>query len=970
MLAVACLAAGALLLGHPGRTRPYRSLTRPPARISLDHWVFRPNPVLRTLRRTTVSAVSRIIDLTPTTVPPARYRYRAAATSRLLPPDAVPDTRLGPDPTGTTDFAAADGLGWIPTEPGGPFDGRTIAWRALTVKDAGVDLECAWDAEVFVDRFLLDPDVLGQVRRVRVLVPVGDRLRQVGQLDLRDRSADEPTLELPGPIGLDVGHPVRSCVVRFETVLTDLVLTGGVTVVGTAMPPVGIFPAPAGAQLTDDLVPVGAFAGAVVRPVGPEAVAVPVAEHLVARVAEAVDQDWRIESPGAWGSSGQGPEGLGALVITCAPGRTGDPDLTSLVDALGVDPAPESFALQVSHDQVVVVGDRRGLRHGAECVVHQLIMDGGVRQGELVDRPAHEFRGVHLPLPGPSQVDHFRRLIRWLVVPARFNTVIVEVAGGMEFRRHPEINRTWQDAHARALAGEMAMPGHFSMVAPGECLSQHDTAALVAELKALDLDVIPEVQSLSHVQYLTLAHPEIAEVAGEVDNTAEVDLFAADQPAGKHPSCYCPSNPASYKLILDVLTEVLDVFQPERHVHLGHDEVYELGVCPTCRHRDPAELFADDVNRLCAVVAERGLRPIIWADMLQPEARYRAAAALDRLPEDLLMMDFIWYFHRERDTEPYLLDHGREVVIGNLYSSHFPRWEQRSTRPGIVGGQVSTWVALDDEAMVREGKYYDIAHVGVMLWSARHHRHHRPGLARRIAPFLTDLRSRLTGAPPASSADGVDLLGPPSEVGTGPDEHPTEPAPPLGRRHGDPLLAALAARLDGPLRVVEPGGRTTGYPLTAPFVLPPSDTTTSAATGLDLELPQGTTEVHLVQAVTRPVPRAAWGPLPEIGRWRALTADNTEVALHSLTVGGTVGHLHSRYAAPLPTSYYRHQGYTGIYRSDPVMVGQLDDGRDLCLYRTVWQLPADGPSATRLALELDADIGCSLLVAAAVAHRG
>lgn len=901
----------------------------------------------------------RIADLNPTTVPPNRYRWLAAATSRLLPPDAVVDTRLGPDPTGATDFSAADGpQGWIATVAGGPFDGRTVGWHALTVKDAGIDLECEWDAAVLVDRILIDPGVLDQVSRVRVLLPMGDRLRQVGQLDLRDRAADEVTLEAPGPIGLDVGQSVTRCVIRFETVLADLVLSGGVTIVGTGMPALGLFPAPADAESGDDLVTVDAFAGAVVRPIGTETVAVRIADHVVARAAEVLGQDWGLAETDTEPGRGSADDACEAVVIELAgPVDHADPETpATLAASLGPDPSPEAFGLLVTAGRVLVVGRRRGIRHGMEAVLQQLIMDGHVRHRRLVDRPAHDFRGVHLPLPGPSQVEYFRRLIRWLVVPARFNTVIIEVAGGMEFKRHPEINHAWQDGHARALAGEIAMPGHFPMVAPGECLSQHQTAEIVAELKALDLDVIPEVQSLSHVQYLTLAHPEIAEVAGEVDNTAPVDPFAADQPAAQHPSCYCPSNPASYELIMDVLTEVLDVFQPDRHVHLGHDEVYELGVCPTCRTKDPAQLFADDVNRLCAVVAERGLRPIIWADMLQPDARYRAAAALDQLPDDLLMMDFIWYFHRERDTEPYLLDRGRDVVIGNLYSSHYPRWEQRSVRSGIVGGQVSTWVALDDELMAREGKYYDLAQVAVMLWSDRHHQHHRPGLACRIAPFLTDLRRRLTAEAAPSRGVGVDLL-------------PTaNPRAGVGRTVDDQLLAAIAARLDGPLLVHEPGGHASTYPLTDPIVLPRSDAAGAGGIGLELELPGDVGEVHLIQALTRSVPRIPWSALPEIGRWQAIDADGTVIATHPLTAGGTVGHLHTRYAAPLPTSYYRHQGYTATYRSDPVTVGQLDDGRDLCLYRSVWHLPTDGARADRLRIEVDADIGTSLVVAAVVGH--
>jgi len=886
--------------------------------------------------------------LAPSLIPPARYRYLRSATSTALPPDAIEDPRAA--------APVEHPAGWVPSAPGGLFSRRTVGWRALTVKDQGVDIECEWDAPVFVDRIVVDASVVDQVSRVRVLVPVDGRLRQVGQADLSSRTRDEFVLERDARLGIDVGHPVQRCVIRFETRLADLVLTGGLDVVGLATAPLGIFPSRATDQESSDgRGPVVAdFVDATITHHDEAGAAV--AEHLVARASEALGQSWAIES------------GLDTVAAPAARPMSGTM-VIDLVSTGSVSPSmgDEGFVLEVSSDRIVVTGSRRGLRYGVECVLQQLIMDGAVQAGRFVEEPRHSFRGVHLPLPGPSQVDYFRRLIRWLVVPARYNAVIIEVAGGMEFIRHPEINETWRREHARAVAGERSMPGHFSMVAPGETLSQEETRALVAELKALDLDVIPEVQSLSHVQYLTLAHPEIAEIAGEVDNTAPVNLFEADQPDAKVPSCYCPSNPASYALIDDVVAEILDVFEPQTYVHLGHDEVYELGVCPTCSTKDAAQLFADDVNHLCALVAERGLRPMIWSDMLQPDAPYRAAAAIEQLPADLVMMDFIWYFNRERDIEPYLLGAGREVVFGNLYASHFPRWQARSAQQGIVGGQVSTWIALDDEAMAREGKYFDIAMVGVMLWSDRYHRHHRPSLAGRIATLLTDLRSRMTGATDLDTHDASAVLLDQRRSSSERSEC-VETNLLTGKPSDDPVVAALLSRVDGPLVVHEGVGRTSSYVLSAPLTVPHSEAVDTGAATVRIAVPAGVGEIHLVYALTRLVARTTWEPLVEVGRYRVQTGDGTELASQPITSGGTAGHLFTRYATPLPTSYYRHQGWTATYRADPVQIGQTDDGRDLCLYRTVLRLSEPLAAAAELLVEMDAEVGTALVLAAVVAR--
>lgn len=876
-----------------------------------------------------------VSSITPRLVRPQRYRYRLAGTQRPLPPD------LTTDPRGTDD--------WITTTAGSPFFGRSIAWHALTVKDQGVDLECEWNEAWFIDRILLDASVLHCVDRVRVLIPVGGRLRQIGQADLDTRRSDEFILEQDSVVGLDVGHVLNRCVIRFETRLSDLVLPGGLTIVGTSTPGQGLFPVPARATITGPGPDVNAFASATIRPFGESAAII--AEHLRTRAEEILGWDIPVAPTRALPADFSWT-GLEAIEVNLTGGDPAD-----LASSLETPPGPEGFAMEVTNDRVVVLGDRRGLRHGVESVLQQLIMQGRLAAGTLVDEPAHGFRGVHLPIPSPAQVDYFRRLIRALIVPARFNTVILEIAGGMEFLRHPEINEAWEQLYAEAVAGKRTMPGHFNMVAPGSCLPQATLAQLVDELRALDLDVIPEVQSLSHVQYLTVAHPDIAEVAAKETTEAQVDLFLADQPAPTYPSCYCPSNPASYALIEDVLTEILDVVRPTRFVHLGHDEIYDLGVCPRCVSADPAQLFADDVNRLCGLVAERGLRPIIWSDMLQPEAPYRAAAALDQLPHDLVMMDFIWYFHRESDTETTLLDQGLDVVIGNLYSSHFPRWERRSSRPGILGGQVSTWIALDDEAMAREGKYFDICMVGIMLWSQNYHRHHRLSDTDRIAKFLPDLRDRLTQTTtvPSGHSSTVDLLA------------VSQPGPSIGSAPSDPLLSALLSRVDGPISF--PGRGHNAYEITAPVALPRTDHDGSPAMTLRIDLPAGLREIHLIHALSRAVPRIPWQPLAEIGRYRFIDDHGVEIGVLPLTSGGTVDQIHRRWAAPLPTSYYRHQGYTATYRADAATLGQLDNGRDLCLYRSIWVVPDSGNGAAAINVEVDAEIGTALLLCAAIGAR-
>lgn len=83
----------------------------------------------------------------------------------------------------------------------------------------------------------------------------------------------------------------------------------------------------------------------------------------------------------------------------------------------------------------------------------------------------------------------------------------------------------------------------------------------------------------------------------------------------EYPDTYCPSNEASYDLLFDVLDEVIEVFEPAQ-INIGHDEAYTFCKCRKCAEKDPVQVFVDDVLRIRAYLAQRGVGTIMWADKL------------------------------------------------------------------------------------------------------------------------------------------------------------------------------------------------------------------------------------------------------------------------------------------------------------------------------------------------------------------
>lgn len=107
------------------------------------------------------------------------------------------------------------------------------------------------------------------------------------------------------------------------------------------------------------------------------------------------------------------------------------------------------------------------------------------------------------------------------------------------------------------------------------------------------------------------------------------------------------------------------------------------------------------------------------------------------------MMDFVWYFHLDEDLEDNLLDHGFQVVMGNMYSSHYPRYESRSHKKGMLGGEVSTWVECSELSYAYEGKMFDFVYSSELLWNSNYRSDMRLTCNEIIKPILHNIRKKI-----------------------------------------------------------------------------------------------------------------------------------------------------------------------------------------------------------------------------------
>ena len=107
------------------------------------------------------------------------------------------------------------------------------------------------------------------------------------------------------------------------------------------------------------------------------------------------------------------------------------------------------------------------------------------------------------------------------------------------------------------------------------------------------------------------------------------------------------------------------------------------------------------------------------------------------------MLDFVWYFNFAADIEDYILPAGYTMGIGNLYSSHFPRYESRIIKDNVIGGEMSTWVKFSEEILGNNGKIWDAIYLSEMLWDterydSRNRRSYSEIISKYIQPKIRD----------------------------------------------------------------------------------------------------------------------------------------------------------------------------------------------------------------------------------------
>lgn len=461
-------------------------------------------------------------------------------------------------------------------------------------------------------------------------------------------------------------------------------------------------------------------------------------------------------------------------------------------------PTPESYALEVTPTAAIVVGrDPAGAFYGIQTLQQLLkrtpsgqVAFAGVT---LSDWPTMAFRGAHL-FVGKQALPFHEKLIEQVLSRLKLNRMVIECEY-TAWRSHPELH----------------VP--FSM-------SPHDLQKEVAFCRDHFMEPIPLVETLGHAQWLFA-------------NNQHLDIAEDHQT----PFVYDVSNPQTYKIVFDIFRETLSIFHPKLF-HIGHDEVNLFGKFPARPaniQKGWVKLFLEDTIRLHDWLAHRGVRTMIWSDMLlNPQegtptslnptlsaanapSIADAQALRANLPKDIIICDWRYGAGSEQRNGLALFQQAGFQAIGSAWyePENIRGWTQQVLLNRSLGTLQTTWAGYNSNEKILQEEFPQFSAfvlAAEYAWSGTDLHPLQPGEApnANTLPYTaSELFTRLYGdlPPPGMSRSGwlVDLSSYANvRIGEGPNGLPWQQTAPLTTdsnsiAHDSNIGIAYSANLQGVL---------------------------------------------------------------------------------------------------------------------------------------------------------------------------
>jgi len=308
---------------------------------------------------------------------------------------------------------------------------------------------------------------------------------------------------------------------------------------------------------------------------------------------------------------------------------------------------------------------------------------------KITDRPRFSWRGMHLDVSRHFMpVEFIKKYIDYLAMHKLnvFHWHLVDGIGWrIEIKSHPELT----DIGAWRVVKENKKPWEdFEVWREGDSrpkyggyYTQEEIKEVVKYARERFITVLPEIELPGHSEVVFQCYPQLA----------------CMNEHGKHvqrSGVYCASNPASYRLLEDILDEVLELF-PSEYIHIGGDEVNKRNWenCPSClklmqeKGYDSHDLQSHFINHFDEYLKKKGRKLIGWHEILE-----------GKLSESATIM-----YWGGINSVPEYLRKGHPTVLTTGSHLYFDHYQSLSKHEPVAFGGYSPLKKVYDYEPVPEG---------------------------------------------------------------------------------------------------------------------------------------------------------------------------------------------------------------------------------------------------------------------------
>jgi len=350
---------------------------------------------------------------------------------------------------------------------------------------------------------------------------------------------------------------------------------------------------------------------------------------------------------------------------------------------------------------------------------------------KVIDYPRYSYRGFMLDASRHFQSVQFVKKILDMMALLKLNTFHWHLADDegwrIESKKYPKLNEI---GSYRDSLNAIEKNGYYTV---------EEIKEVIQYAKSRYIKVIPEIEMPGHSKAVVDSYPE---------------LLCPTDSGGK---TYCAGNQEAYKFIKNVVSEIIDIFNPEI-IHVGGDErpkgVWEK--CPKCKKMASLKGLANEdmlqnyfMNNICEFISSKGVKTLAWAENIKggvpknqivegwhPGESWEAARnGYYTVNADNIYVYFDYPTYPRDDRPSWML----VLNLEKAYSFNpTPDSLKENEKKFVIGSECALWTELVLEKDVQHQLFPRILALAEVVWSPLENKNYENFLSRvhAIKPFI------------------------------------------------------------------------------------------------------------------------------------------------------------------------------------------------------------------------------------------